>query len=133
VHVAVPHEAPADVPVPVGVGVTAGGQSEAKLLELAIESHVLPSMHVSCSAVGLELQTWLLQFDFALSASAPHVVNFASQRLAQSAAEAGVEPPDEPDVPLPDEPEVPEVVEEQATATTVAAASTAKLRRVREE
>jgi hypothetical protein len=49
--------------------------------------------------VGLALQTWPLQPLVADAESAPHVVNFASQRLLQSAAEAGVLEPDVPDVP----------------------------------
>jgi hypothetical protein len=117
-------------PVVGGVVVVVAGQSEAKLLALAMSSHDLFSAHVSCSEVGLVLHTWLLQLLFALAASAPHFVNFASQRLAQSAAEAGVLP-DEPDVPeLPDVPpddDVPDVVDEQATAASVSAATAANV------
>lgn len=122
-HVAVPHEAPVEPLVPPLVPplvLAAPGQSEAKLMAPAIESQLLPSRHVSCSADGLALQTCEAQLDFALGASAPgHFKNFASQRLAQSGAEAAV-PPEVPE--LPDVAGVEAVVEEQARVSTVPSA-----------
>jgi hypothetical protein len=61
------------------------------------------------------LQTCDAQLDFALAASPPHVVNFASQRLAQTSAEAGlVVAPDVPEEPV----GVPDVDDEHPTAAS---------------
>lgn len=54
-QVAVPHLTA--VGVVGGVVVLLAGQSDANPVEFAISSHVLPSRHVSWSAVGLALQT----------------------------------------------------------------------------
>jgi hypothetical protein len=100
VQVADPHVAAAGVGVGFGFVVLAG-QSEAKLVALAMSSQLFPSRHVSWSAVGLALQTCAAQPVLAVSADPPHFVNFASQRLAQTSADAIVLPdePDEPDEP----------------------------------
>lgn len=60
------------------------------------------------------MQTCALQLDLALAASAPHFVNLASQRLAQTSAVTAPEEPDVPEVPA----GVEDVVDEQPIIAT---------------
>ncbi len=138
-HVAEPQVAPVGVvplvpPLVPPLVLAAPGQSAVKVMAPAMESQLLPSRHVSCSADGLALQTCALQLDLAEAASAPHITNLASQRFAQSGAEEGV-PPEVavPEVP-PDVPVgVDAVVDEQATARSEPSANVERTRAEREE